>query len=683
VLPPGLRRGRRRAGPPPGASPIPRTGATPTVAAERLWPLLAAQFLAAFNDNALRLALALLGIGSVSAGLAAPEAEASAQGRATLVFVVFTLPLTLMSIPAGVLADRVSKRSVIVATKAAELGLLLGAIPALAFDPAGGLVPLCILACMGSRAALLSPAKYGILPELLPEERLAAGNARLETWSWLGILGGTCAGGVLVWLAGPRPWTIGVALAALSALGLAAALRVPRVSAAGAPGGVAAAWSDAWSALRADRLLRLAVAGTVVFWALAGLVSQDVVVYAKVVLRASDAAASLPLAALAIGIGAGSLLAGRLANGVATAPLEYGLIPLGALSVAGLVLLLGTLGPGLAGTLALMLALGVASGLLAIPLNVLAQWRAPGHRRGAVIAFANTFVFAGTMAGSLGAGALSGLGFSPEQILVAASAVGALGAAAAAGLLPGALRQLVRRIARGLARDLRLLPARVASAGWRSPTRSSRLSPAWPRMAYTAFFAVWLPTYWLHYGPPSFLWLCNAANFLILIGLWTESRLLMSWQAVGLLAIEVGWTADFAARLALGWHPLGGTEYMFDAAKPLGIRLLSLYHAGLPPLLLWGVRQLGYDRRAIGWQCAMTWLLLPVGYFWFEDRNLNMVQAPFHRPLERLPGPVWFACCFALYPLILYWPVHQLLVRWQRGGGPGGGPASRGRSRPG
>jgi acyl-[acyl-carrier-protein]-phospholipid O-acyltransferase/long-chain-fatty-acid--[acyl-carrier-protein] ligase len=455
---PGLRRERRRAGP---ASSVPRADATPTIAGARLWPLLAAQFLAAFNDNALRLALALLGIGSVTAGLAGPEAQTAAQGRATLVFVVFTLPLTLMSIPAGVLADRVGKRSVIVATKAAELGLMLSAIPALGFDPAGGFVPLCVLGCMGARAALLSPAKYGILPELLPEERLSAGNGRLETWTYLGILGGTYAGGLLVWLAGARPWSIGVALAVLSALGLAAALWIPRVAAAGARGGVAAAWSAAWSALRADRLLRLAISGTVVFWALAGVVSQDIVVYAKVVLHASDAAASLPLAALALGIGAGSLLAGRLTRGVAAAPLEYGLIPLGALAIAALVLLLGVVGPGLAGTLVLMLPLGVASGLLAIPLNVLAQWRAPGDRRGAVIAFANTFVFTGVMAGSLGAGALSQLGFSPTGILVAASGVGALGAAAAVALLPGALRGLVRRIARGLAPEVLRLLARV------------------------------------------------------------------------------------------------------------------------------------------------------------------------------------------------------------------------------
>jgi hypothetical protein len=195
-------------------------------------------------------------------------------------------------------------------------------------------------------------------------------------------------------------------------------------------------------------------------------------------------------------------------------------------------------------------------------------------------------------------------------------------------------------------------------------TRSSGPLLLWPRIAYSAFFAVWLPAYWLYYGPQNLLWLCNTANFLILAGLWRQSRLLMSWQAVGLLAVEAGWIADLAARLVLGFHPVGGTEYMFDATIPLGIRCLSLYHAALPPLLLWSVWRLGYDRRALWWQCGLTWLLLPISYFCFPERNLNMVHAPFHRPLVTVPAHVWFAACFALYPLVLYWPVHWLLARW-------------------
>jgi acyl-[acyl-carrier-protein]-phospholipid O-acyltransferase/long-chain-fatty-acid--[acyl-carrier-protein] ligase len=338
---------------------------------------------------------------------------------------------------------------VIVATKAVELGLLLAAIPALAFDPGGGAVPLAILAALGVRAALLSPAKYGILPELLPEAQLSAGNGRLELWTFLGILGGTYAGGLLLGIAGGRAWVVAAVLAALAGLGLVAALRIPRVAAPRARGGLVAAWRDATAALRADRLLSIAVVGTVAFWTLGSLVNQDLLVYAKVVLGLSDAVAAVPLAMLAVGIGVGGVLAGRIAAGVADAPLERGLIPLGAAGIAVVVLLLGLSRPALPLTLALTLALGVSSGLLAIPLNVLAQWRAPAQRRGAVIAVSNTFVFSGVIAGSLGAGALGSLGLSPAQILVVASAGAAACAAAAFAAFPGALRAFARRIVPG------------------------------------------------------------------------------------------------------------------------------------------------------------------------------------------------------------------------------------------
>ena len=87
--------------------------------------LLIAQFFGAFNDNAWKLMVALLGIRQVAATLA-PGAglESASQAQTTLTFVIFTLPLMLVSLAAGVVADRVSKRTIIVAMKAVEVGLL-------------------------------------------------------------------------------------------------------------------------------------------------------------------------------------------------------------------------------------------------------------------------------------------------------------------------------------------------------------------------------------------------------------------------------------------------------------------------------------------------------------------------------------------------------------------------------
>ncbi|HET6675390.1 MAG TPA: MFS transporter, partial [Nitrospiraceae bacterium] len=143
--------------------------------------LLIAQFCGAFNDNAWKLMVALLGIRQVSAVIApGPALETASQRETTLAFVVFTLPLMLTSIVAGVLADRVSKRTVMITMKGVEAGLMAAATAALFFNPAGGVLPLVVLAGMGVHSALFSPAKYGILPELIPHERLASGNGLLE-----------------------------------------------------------------------------------------------------------------------------------------------------------------------------------------------------------------------------------------------------------------------------------------------------------------------------------------------------------------------------------------------------------------------------------------------------------------------------------------------------------------------
>src|SRR6266850_891301 len=112
---------------------------------------LLAQFFGAFNDNAWKLIVALLAMRAVKerVGAAGPAFEAASQTQATLAFVVFTLPLVLVSLPAGALADRLSKRSVILAAKVLELVLMLA-----------GTVPLVFLGLMGIQTAFLSPAKY-------------------------------------------------------------------------------------------------------------------------------------------------------------------------------------------------------------------------------------------------------------------------------------------------------------------------------------------------------------------------------------------------------------------------------------------------------------------------------------------------------------------------------------------
>ncbi len=182
------------------------------------------------------------------------------------------------------------------------------------------------------------------------------------------------------------------------------------------------------------------------------------------------------------------------------------------------------------------------------------------------------------------------------------------------------------------------------------------------KLAYSAWMAVWVPVYWIHNGPDNFLWFCDAANFVIGVALWLESPLLLSSQAVGVLLIQILWAVDLGGRLLLGVHPIGGTEYMFDPAKPLWLRGLSLFHLAVPPLLLWGLGRLGYDRR--GWlvQSAFAWLILPATFFLTDPaRNINWLWEPFGVAQTLVPPVVFLVIFMALLPWVLYLPSHLAL----------------------
>src|SRR6266513_435889 len=122
--------------------------------------------------------------------------------------------------------------------------------------------------------------------------------------------------------------------------------------------------------------------------------------------------------------------------------------------------------------------------------------------------------------------------------------------------------------------------------------------PLWLKIAWTVWVVLWAPVYWRQYGAQNFLFFCDLGNFLIALGLWSESRLIFSWQAVGLLLFQTFYGLDLISAFVFGKHAVGGTEYMFDPAIPLLTRLLGLYHLVVPPLLLWAVRRVGYDRSA-------------------------------------------------------------------------------------
>jgi len=192
--------------------------------------------------------------------------------------------------------------------------------------------------------------------------------------------------------------------------------------------------------------------------------------------------------------------------------------------------------------------------------------------------------------------------------------------------------------------------------------------PLWLKIGWTVWLLVWAPLYWKQYGAQNFLYFCDIGNVLIGLGLWLESALIFSWVACGVLVFQTLYTIDLLGALLTGSHLIGGTEYMFDPHLSLAIRLLSLFHVVTPPLVLWAISRLGYDRRGWKFQTVMTWIVVPINYFWRPGQNVNWARGLFYREQHLVPGIVYLLAYLAVITILFYWPTHLLLARWGKRG---------------
>jgi acyl-[acyl-carrier-protein]-phospholipid O-acyltransferase/long-chain-fatty-acid--[acyl-carrier-protein] ligase len=340
------------------------------------WSLIIAQFQSAFNDNTLKWLLTFWVV-----GMGLPEKE-----RDTMVSVVaalFAAPFILFSLTGGWLADRFSKRTVTVAVRLAEIPVMALALAGLAAHHLN--LSLAAMFLMAALSALFGPSKYGLLPELLPKKRLSWGNGILELGTFLAIIVGTVAGGLLFeTFRGRQEWS-GAVLVGSAALGFVISLGIGRVPAANpAKPFRANLLGDLWEQIvlmRRDRPLFLAVLGNTYFFCLAALLQSNILVYSQDVLKIGTVPTGYLNATLALAVGLGSVGAGYLSGG----KIEYGLIPLGAIGITVFGFALALDGLQYWQVAALLAAAGASAGFFAVPINAVIQHRPPEDQKGGVI----------------------------------------------------------------------------------------------------------------------------------------------------------------------------------------------------------------------------------------------------------------------------------------------------------
>ena len=383
--------------------------------------------LGTFNDNFYKQAALVL---AVEAG------RTSMQGYAVA---AFTLPFIILAAPAGWMADRFSKRHVVIGAKTTEfLAMLVGALGVCI-----GNWPLIftMLAIMGVQATFFSPAMNGSLPELYPESYVPRANAVLRMLVTLAILAGVALAGVALdqpglWRGiGRGRWAVAITVIGVALVGLLVSFGVPRRPAANPAARYP--WDGPIHTCRhllltlRDPLLAVTILADVFIWFVGSLGILIINPLGIDQFGLSKTMTSGLVATQLVGIGVGGLLASRFIRG----PAWYrSVAPAGAAMSVVMIALLGVPHAAPAAQrpilFGLIFLLGLLGGLILIPVESFLQVRPAAHEKGSVLAAVNFVVFSGILISGFAANGLNAW-FRPT---VAFGITGALSLAASVAL---------------------------------------------------------------------------------------------------------------------------------------------------------------------------------------------------------------------------------------------------------
>ncbi len=368
------------------------------------------QFFGALNDNLLKLLIIFF--------LIAVKGPEQATAVAAKTGALFVIPFLLFSPLAGTLADKLSKTTIIRTMKAAEFGIALLGVAAFSANSEAGLY--AVLFLMATQSALFGPAKYGIVPELVERQQLSKANSLLESFTYLAIILGSALAPVLVQLSHSSYRTAAFACIGFSLAGLAASWRIEKTAPADAGRKLSplllSELRETLSELRQDGHLQLAILGSAYFLFLGAFAQINLIPFGMQVHELSQEQSGYLFLVAALGIGLGSLLAGRLSG----RNVEFGVVPIGALGLALSTCGLCLLPNHLPLHLALILLLGISAGLFLVPLHAFVQFRAPRAKLGRILATGSFLSWCGVLLASALAFFLSGpLGFTPADSFLA------------------------------------------------------------------------------------------------------------------------------------------------------------------------------------------------------------------------------------------------------------------------
>lgn len=359
--------------------------------------LLIAQFFAAFNDQAIHASAMFFAINTQTL---------TERDAISLMPILFYAPWALFCTVAGYLADRYSKRDSLVTWKVAEVGITAIALLGFWLGSHGhGVGPWLVLSTvflMGTHSAFFVPAKYGVMPEILPPDKLSKGNGLLESLSFLAVILGTVSGGVLSFLFLRHEEVIGLILFGLALVGAAASVLIRRMPAANPdrafPRYVYGPLVENVKTLVGTRPLRTALIGIAFFTFVVAFMRASVYMLGEAQNpRWDELKTSVVVGCVALGIGLGSPLAGWLSG----RRIELRLVILGAAGMIAASLAAGYFISNVLGLVGCIALIGFFTGFYLVPLFTLLQHKAPKTSKGEMIATSNFINVTGAILASI------------------------------------------------------------------------------------------------------------------------------------------------------------------------------------------------------------------------------------------------------------------------------------------
>lgn len=345
------------------------------------------QFLGALNDNIYKLLIVYFFI-------QVEGIEYSHQILATT-GAIFVIPFLLFSASSGILADRFSKRDIIVLTKILELVIMALGVCAFAFQSKWGSYGVLFL--MATQSAIFGPSKYGIVPELVLPDKISKANGLMTSFTFFAIILGTFLASFLIQITGRNFIISSIFCTFISLVGLVTSFRIHLTPPSGSEQKIQLFFlKDIYNSLKIAKQhvsLLPAVLGAAFFLFQGAFAQLNMIPFAVQSLHLSDIQGGYLFFLTALGIGIGALLAGKISGRI----VELGLVPLGGIGVFTCFFLLDALDSHLFLIIPLVILLGLFGGIFEIPLDSYIQVASPKQTRGQIVACANFLSFMGVL----------------------------------------------------------------------------------------------------------------------------------------------------------------------------------------------------------------------------------------------------------------------------------------------